>query len=319
MKRLPGSIRSGSGFTLVELLVVIAIIGILVALLLPAVQSAREAARRTQCKNNLRQIALAGVNHHDSHGHYPVGGFGTGWWVGDPDAGYGSEQPGGWIYNILDYIEAGTIRGIGSGRSGDEKSRALTQMAGTPIPSMNCPSRRYSAAYSYVQGVVSWQNMMEPTIAARACYAGNGGLTRSRPPSGERLGLFGETAPGKSDHIFSMRRITDGTSKTMFAGEKHLVVEYYETGEDGGDNQPMYVNFDVDTVRFTGAVYPPVRDEPVVAPIITEVRRQIYSFGSPHPAGLNVALCDGSVDVVDYAIDLRAWEQLGNRIDADTQ
>ena len=55
------------------------------------------------------------------------------------------------------------------------------------------------------------------------------------------------------------------------------------------------------------------------APNINEIRRQIYSFGSPHTAGLNVALCDGSVDVVDYSIDLVLWEQLGNRIDADTQ
>ncbi|MBN1851229.1 MAG: DUF1559 domain-containing protein [Pirellulales bacterium] len=208
---------------------------------------------------------------------------------------------------------------MGRGLARREKALALRDMAAKPIPSMNCPSRRSSASYNYVQGVVTWMNMMEPQFVARACYAGNGGLTRDRPADGERLGLFGETTPGSSEHIFNIRHIRDGTSKTIFAAEKHLVVEYYETGEDGGDNQPMVENWDVDTVRFTGAIYPPVKDEPVEAANINEIRRQIYSFGSPHTAGLNVALCDGSVDVVEYSIDLVIWEQLGNRIDIDMQ
>jgi prepilin-type N-terminal cleavage/methylation domain-containing protein len=93
-----------NGFTLVELLVVIAIIGILVALLLPAVQSAREAARRAQCQNHLKQIGMAFLLHENTHKILPCAGISP-WHVGDAMRGRAKKQTGGWMYNILPYIE----------------------------------------------------------------------------------------------------------------------------------------------------------------------------------------------------------------------
>ena len=106
--------KISSGFTIVELLVVITIMGILIALLLPAVLTAREAARPVQCKNNVRQVGLAAVHHLDSHRFYPSGGWRWNW-VGDPDRGFGSRQPGGWLYSMLPFIEQKDVWRMGAG------------------------------------------------------------------------------------------------------------------------------------------------------------------------------------------------------------
>jgi prepilin-type N-terminal cleavage/methylation domain-containing protein/prepilin-type processing-associated H-X9-DG protein len=176
------AVQRTSGFTLVELLVVIAIIGILVALLLPAIQAAREAARRTQCKNNLRQIALACLNHESTHKAFPHGGWG--WhWMGDPDRGFGPQQPGGWIYQATPYLEEEVVFSVGKGLPVGQKAQELKKQMAAGIATFICPTRRSLTTLpavnpdgQYADGPGrSPNNAAAPDRLAKTDYAINGG------------------------------------------------------------------------------------------------------------------------------------------------
>jgi prepilin-type N-terminal cleavage/methylation domain-containing protein len=168
------------GFTLIELLVVITIIGILVALLLPAVQAAREAARMTQCQNNLKHLALGCLAHEQAHGWLPTGGWGFGW-TGDADLGFDWHQPGGWLYNILPFIEQSGLHDLGAGMLWDfdqdlpsAKMDAHLQAQTIPVALFYCPTRRPAAAYPGVFFPLVNAHFAQTTFG-RNDYAINGG------------------------------------------------------------------------------------------------------------------------------------------------
>ncbi len=183
--------KQSRGFTLVELLVVISIIGILVALLMPAVNSARESGRRAQCSNNLHQLAAACLAHETKYTFLPTGGWGYAW-VGNPDRGYGKRQPGGWQYNILNFIDQNDLHDLGTGSNGDwatltggSMMSQFVKRSQTPVAVLNCPSRRRLQTFPYSAGftMCNETSMRTAGVAARGDYAANAG-DQSIAPNG---------------------------------------------------------------------------------------------------------------------------------------
>lgn len=318
--------RSGSrAFTLVELLVVIAIIGILVALLLPAVQAAREAARRTQCKNHLKQIGLGWIGHENVQRYLPSSGWSPKW-VGDPARGFGKSQPGGWAYSILPYIEEQTMFDLPDDGNDEqitaiqkEKAAIMTQ---TPVEVFNCPSRREAVTFEYILPSY-WDvyNSNNVDAVIRSDYAANsgnetGGEQASIGPSSytafETFNPDSEAGTQQSGVSFKMsevelREITDGTTKTYMVGEKYLNADWYTNGLDGGDNHSSYQGFDRDVNRWTGPGLLPQQDRPGF--------ENVFIFGSAHPGGWHVVLCDGSVQFVPFDVDENIHMYMGSRAD----
>jgi len=186
-KPVPGRLSERTtlaAFTLVELLVVIAIIGVLVALLLPAVQAAREAARRMQCKNNLKQMGLGALNHESTYGFYPTGGWSYDWGP-DPDRGFGENQPAGWMYGLLPYIEQGNLRDLGAGQAYGSRARqvALTTLIQAQVGAYLCPSRGITSLpltiwNSTVKNMGSYPRQLGTSTGLfRGDYAANAGTT----------------------------------------------------------------------------------------------------------------------------------------------
>lgn len=302
------------GFTVIELLVSIAVVALLVALLLPAVQSVRETARKTQCESNLKQLSLAFSNHESALGRFPSNGWGY-LWMGDPQRGTDKRQPGGWIYNLLDYLEQSQRRELGRELTGTEKAKALGDLAQMPLPVVNCPSRPEGELGPW-NPILIPRNAQWREVAAKTDYAVNEGDwisdTGGGPDSfangdgGKYLWKDLKRVTGVCYQRSEMRYnwINDGASNTYLVGEKYVSRKGYDSHDDPGHDQPMYSGVDLDLNRWT--IDPPMQDAEAI-----EERR----FGSAHADGCFMGMCDGSVRFIGYTIDRDVHRRLGNRKD----
>ncbi len=335
--------RARRGFTLVELLVVIAIIGVLVALLLPAVQAAREAARRATCINQLKQIGLAALNHESAMRVFPTGGDAR--WPDPQDpkklpAGNNGNQLGpekaiySWAFQILSYIEQEAIRRIPT-------QKVLNDAV---VPMYYCPSRRApTKSNSGGTGDETWKLDYVAVVPGRAnpfvakdhlaIYASLDAKAKDivfpRPAEVfDDVGIIVRTPfdwrsltrpraipnppPTKPSHV------TDGLSRTMMVTEKWLAPSMYDAGVlVWHDDRGWTDGWDPDTFRSTTHQITPDGEMPSdAAQELTDDYG--HRIGSAHSSGVNAVFGDGSVRSIRYEIDLQTLNLLGHRADDQT-
>lgn len=319
--------KKRQGFTLVELLVVIAIIAMLVTLLLPAVQAAREAARRTQCINNLRNIGLSILNFESAIGSFPGGGD-TPWPKIEDNLIGGSQQMGpekhgfSWAFQVLPYLEEGAITNLTrtdlieraqvplyacpSRRevkpSGGQSGRVLMDYAsatakGGRLVSSEFRPYEWSSEDSYWQGSI-W------TVPKGKRYYGIIVRANAWPPSTK--------ADTGSSPPTTFGKISDGSSKTLLLGEKRLIQARYASG-DWHDDRGWSDGWDPDTVRSTAFAYG--RDLPQATDWPKGIRDYGFQFGSSHEAGMHAVFGDNAVHKIAYDIDQQVFDSMGNRSD----
>jgi prepilin-type N-terminal cleavage/methylation domain-containing protein/prepilin-type processing-associated H-X9-DG protein len=308
-------LRLGRGFTLIELLVVIAIIAVLIALLLPAVQSAREAARRIQCVNNLKQLALAMHNYNDVNGSFPMGdqfGYYSGGWVRQNAGPFVAmaafiEQANAYnCYNTQVFIyvaENATVNGIG-------------------LSTLWCPSDGDIVGLRYPGSPGDgWDD--SPIPMTFTSYGGNAGVLyyyagRGDVPQslvGQNTGIFEHAGrppqkPGTEPNgkVVKLGDITDGTSNTVLMGEKSY--SKAAVGDQFGPN--WWTTGMVGDGAYT-AIFPPNFFKSRAA---ADALPQVFPTGnnytctasSLHPGGCNFAMCDGSVRFIKDSV--QSWNPL---------
>lgn len=333
--------RQELGFTLVELLVVIAIIGVLVAILLPAVQAAREAARRMQCANNLKQIALATHNFHDANREYPVG-LGYFGQKSSSCAGNGRHY---WTYRIMPFLELETIYDLinprmkhtdGYYNSLDANTIRAWQ---TVINTYQCPSDTHvlitGTSWNYNQytqsnyaGCFSPHGFLAEPEASSIClsvHGMNGGQATTANPTVISTGPL-KTRPGRSIfNFFGKRRtvkdVSDGTSHTVAFSEAVAGGEVSGGNADfrgawWADQGVGYSHYltpnspQVDPYHWNVASTKPDLPDLVMAP--GGWTALMMGARSRHPGGVGVGMADGSVQFIVDTVSSNVWTALAS-------
>jgi len=300
------------GFTLVELLVVIAIIGVLVALLLPAVQAAREAARRMQCSNNLKQNQLGYLLFHDAHKRYPTGSSKCFFSPGNPPCpNPGPPRDGfGALVAILPYVEEEALF-----NSQDPAVVIWTQSVNwntpinnkfiqTVVPSYRCPSDQTEAVS--VRADKTEHSLAANTAVAHGSYAMNQGTYGPRTMGSIPTARLRNNGVANQFYYHKAKEITDGLSTTFFMGEVRDADK-----RESSNIWTLGLRF-LDTMRSSEAPLNSPYNDPATIKTHSGLA-QNGVFASYHPGGCHFAFGDGHVSFLAETIDLKTYQALSTR------
>ena len=318
------------GFTLIELLVVIAIIAILIALLVPAVQKVREAAAITQCRNNLKQMALAFHNYHDANKAFPSGGLtwdiNSRTFVGNTPTVHDS-QVWGWGFQILPYIDQVPLWETppGSSAGGPQANDDFVAAAMVTVyfcPLVGAPRQNLNYAQGSPAGGTPIRGLADYTGNAGSWGALGNAASNANSYDGPIVGSANSSQGATGSGIVrTIAQITDGTSNTLLIGEKFQTSAGLANPEGSCNNDQGYTDgWDNDMIVFSqGATNenPPsgFAAIPATTPAtptlsFTPQLWQMHTtsttcggfFGSIHTAGMPAAFCDGTVHIIPYNI-----------------
>lgn len=294
--------RRRSAFTLVELLVVIAIIGILVALLLPAVQAAREAARRMQCANNQKQIALALHNYHDTYKTFPTGYF---WVLPQPNT-----ESWAWSTLTLPFLEQSALHSqLGvtqrSLRDALASGASFLPLMQTRLGNFMCPSDTGFNANGLIHNNRNFNGgngataggFTQPVLVGVSNYMGNAGhrsVAQNANGNGRNTGIF------FADNSVRIGDILDGTTNTVLIGERDT--RDCRSGTWLGVRNPQGAN-DRGVWVVLGHAGPKPNQDANAIPWNTNNTGCGEGYSSLHPGGVQFALCDGSVRFISETVD----------------
>ncbi len=325
---------------MVELLVVIAIIGVLVALLLPAVQAAREASRRSQCLNNLRQIGVGCHNFQTARGSFPSAGGAVEQFFNPAElskAAYGYEGAS-WMYQILPFIEQQNLYNLRRGDGAANAGFVKTGLAEKPVPTFNCPTRSgrlvvngvdvYSLG-DYAGVMANWNdpgwagfawrtsvapNQDEDVLVWTGILAKGGQVNKSSTPP--QIWKFPRV---------DFKSIEDGSSNTILVAEKAVAQQNWTAPTNPfpyWEIYGYYTGADWPVMRLFGALKPSGPNPSPEIPVLDDSTKRTvnyeHGFGSAHPGVFCTVWGDASTRAISTSADLTLLDQLGKRADQST-
>ncbi|WP_158265578.1 DUF1559 domain-containing protein [Blastopirellula marina] len=288
------NLRRRGGFTLVELLVVIAIIGVLIALLLPAVQQAREAARRTQCLNNLKQVGLSLHNFHDTYGYLPPSRI--------------KYEYLGWTALLLPFMEQTPLYDTLDLKEPYRNQPTASQQTG--IAALVCPSRH---SVSDQTTAVETINVDQGAVFDYAsCDGDTADQSIFRYGNAKGMLIIAEVDSQLNyKSRTKLASVTDGLTNTIAIGEKHIRLQN-KLNEVAGSDGPILSGWAYTTMRAAGPGAPLAKGPNYAIPTVEEL-----IFGSYHPGVVNFVLGDASVRPIATTIDTTNLGYLANRNDGN--